>query len=207
MHIIAGIRPSIERFLCRPLGWTRVDAARSAKRRRQARTEVLLPSMSRLGRLALCLATLVALRAPADQPTGLSDAIRSYTKESALPRFQYALVDLNEDGLLDAVVLLTDRSWCGSGGCTMLIFKGSSRGFVLVSRAAISNAPIRVSADVRHGWHTLLVSVKGGGITPGSVLMRFDGTQFPFNPSTQPRATQTEVDSARPLSLIRSDGK
>jgi len=207
MHIFAGIPSSIEKFLRRRLVWTRADAAQSAKHRCRVRTEFLLPSMSRLGRSALCLATLIALRASADEPAGLSEAIRSYTRESALPRFQYALVDLNEDGLLDAVVLLTDRSWCGSGGCTMLIFKGSSGGFVLVSRTAISNAPIRVSADVRHGWHSLLVSVKGGGITPGSVLMRFDGTQFPFNPSTQPRATQTEVDSATPLSLIRSAGR
>lgn len=207
MHMIAGIASSLEKFLQRRPVWTRVDAARSTKRRRQVRTEFLLPSLSRLGRLALCLSTLVAFRAPADEPAGLSDAIRSYTRESALPRFQYALVDLNEDGLLDAVVLLTDRSWCGAGGCTMLIFKGSTHGFVLVSRAAISNAPIRVSADVRHGWHTLLVSVQGGGITPGSILMRFDGAHFPFNPSTQPRATQTEVDSATLLSLIRSAGK
>jgi len=163
--------------------------------------------MSRLGRLALCLAPLVVFRATAEVSAGLSDAIRSYTRESALPRFQYALVDLNEDGLLDAVVLLTDRAWCGSGGCTMLIFKGSSGGFALVSRTAICNAPIRLSAEVRHGWHTLLVSVKGGGITPGSVLMRFDGTKFPFNPSAQPRAAQTEVDSAMPLSLISAGGK
>jgi len=40
MDIIAGTHSSIAKFLGRRLVWTRVDAARSAKRRRQGRTEI-----------------------------------------------------------------------------------------------------------------------------------------------------------------------
>ena len=149
--------------------------------------------------LALLLSTLsISSLVLGSEPPGLMEAVHAVTGKTS--SFTYALVDLNDDGMPDAVVLLTGRDWCGSGGCTMLILKGMRNGFTLLSKATISNQPIKVLPDREHGWHTLLVSVKGGGIQPGGlVLMRFNGTKFPLNPSVQPRATQEQISSATTL--------
>jgi hypothetical protein len=156
--------------------------------------------------LALLLtAASLAWPALAEEPTGLSEAIRAYSRETATPQFEYALVDLNDDGTLDAVVLLTGRDWCGSGGCSMLILRGHSGGFSVVSRSTISNQPIKVSAERQHGWHTLLVSVKGGGIQRGFVVMPFNGSKYPLNPSMQARATSTQADAATTLTFRKGD--
>src|SRR5215469_10902374 len=117
--------------------------------------------------------TVVAQVALADQPPGLADAVRKYSHEAAAPHFEYALVDLNGDGVPDAIVRLTARDWCGSGGCTMLIFRGRAQGFTFVAKATIAQKPIKVSPEIQHGWHTLLVPVRGGSVQPGFALMRF----------------------------------
>jgi hypothetical protein len=129
----------------------------------------------------------------------LADAVRGYSGSSSTPSFEYALVDLNKDGIPDAIVLLTDKAWCGSGGCTMLILRGTDSGFTPVSKASVSNQPIKVSSEHQNGWRTLLVWVTGGGIRPGFALMRFNGTRYPFNPTLQTRATARQVDAAAPL--------
>jgi hypothetical protein len=138
----------------------------------------------------------------ADEPSGLSDAVRAYTKDAPAAAFDFALVDLNDDGILDAVVLLRN-GYCGSGGCDLLILRGHGGGFTLVSESTISNQPIKVSRERRHGWHTLLVLVQGGGIQSGMVVMPFNGRRYPFNPSVQPRATPAQVDAATALVFQR----
>ena len=152
--------------------------------------------------LALLVATgsavCPALAEPADETLALAEAVREYSREATTPPFEYARADLNDDGILDAVVLLGD-GWCGSGGCNMLILRGSPHRFTLLSSATIANQPIKVSSEVRYGWRTLVVWVKGGGSQPGFVLMRFNGARYPLNPTLQPRATREQVDSATAL--------
>src|SRR3954471_10399769 len=75
--------------------------------------------------------------------------------DPAAYEFEYALTDLNEDGIQDAVVLLTGRNDCGSGGCAMQVLKGTASGFVYQSGSTISRAPIRVLAERRGGWKSL----------------------------------------------------
>ena len=102
--------------------------------------------------------------------------------------------DLNGDGRADAIVLLTGK-WCGSGGCNMLIFRGAETGFSFVSESTITQEPLMVLPETKHGWHTLVV-MSGG---TGNVLMRFDGHRYPSNPSVQPKASSTQVEQAQAL--------
>ena len=148
-------------------------------------------------------ASSAAWPALAAEPSGLSEAVRAYSRDATAPAFEYALVDLNDDGILDAVVLLTGPEWCGSGGCSMLILRGYGGGFTIVSRSTISNQPIKLSRERQHGWHTLLVLVKGGAIEPGFVVMPFNGRKYPLNPSVQTRATTAQADSATPLAFLK----
>jgi len=115
-----------------------------------------------------------ALAAP---PPALSDAVRKYiyqyvTDVVSDEPFRFALVDLNGDGRDDAIVLMSDSGWCGSGGCTMLIFQGVDGGFEYVCSSTVTSAPIRVSKKIVRGWRSLIVFSKG----KGDVAMRFTET-------------------------------
>ena len=142
----------------------------------------------------LCLMP-TALRAQ-DAPPSLIAAVKNYVEEKGereQPTFRHALTDLDGDGRADAIVLLLGGAWCGSGGCNMVIFRGTKDGFTFVSGSTITNEPIRVSPEKVQGWRTLIVLSKA----KGDVLMRFNGTRYPLNPSTQPKATPTQVSAAQ----------
>lgn len=108
----------------------------------------------------------------------LAQAVHTYTQDQS--RFNVAFNDLNQDGIDDAVVLLTGQEWCGSGGCTMLVFKGqSNQQFEFLSKTTLVDHPIYVMKYLQNGWKQLLVY----NPKHGQVMLKFDGKQYPLNPS------------------------
>ncbi len=131
--------------------------------------------------------------AMAQAPTELSRAVQIYEREhGGAAAFRWALADLNDDGRDDAIVLLSGPKHCGSGGCTMLVFRGTEQGFSLVSASNIVMGPIRVSANSVEGWRSLIVYSKG----KGEVVLRFSGSRYPSDPSLQPAASRLELETA-----------
>ena len=167
----------------------------------------------RRSRSILILAVFSCAAAMAGEPAGLREAMAKRdaaqnlkqhelygsplrTIDPSSYQFRFALVDLDGDGIPDAVVLMTDRDWCGSGGCVMRVLKGTKSGFTYVSGSTVSRAPIKALKETRHGWRSLSVLVAGGGAIPGEALMRFDGHRYPLNPSMQRYAKAKDlVDS------------
>ena len=131
----------------------------------------------------------------------LDQAVKARLKDARLPTYRYALVDLDGDSVPDAVVLLTDPDFCGSGGCTMMVFRGMGNSYKHVSTSTITREPIFLLPETRHGWHTLSVLVAGGGAHSGQVLMRFNGVRYPPNPSRQTYAGKSVLESAQQLLL------
>src|SRR5262245_59515563 len=83
-------------------------------------------------------------------PPRLLAAVQNYVEkkgETGQPMFRHALTDLNGDGVNDAIVLLLGSAWCGSGGCNMLVLRGTKEGFTVLSGSTITNEPIRVSPE------------------------------------------------------------
>jgi putative lipoprotein len=125
------------------------------------------------------------------QKSELNQALQAYfaktgdDPKNANPH-QTTQIDLNSDGRQDALVLLQNPYWCGTGGCTMLVFKGTKSGFEFVSRSSLIRSPVLVSETKTHGWRDLLVEVSGGGATPKKVALKYTGSKYPLNPSTQP---------------------
>jgi hypothetical protein len=145
--------------------------------------------------LLLCGATVSAPPAPPDE---LLAAVQLHAEKAGVRqvvRWRQALVELNGDGVHDAVVLLLDPDWCGSGGCTMLVLKGSKRGYAVQSSSSVTDAPIRVSPVVVSGWKTLIVYSRGRG----DVLMRFNGKRYPDDPSLMPKASAAQIRAAARL--------
>jgi hypothetical protein len=133
--------------------------------------------------------------AMAQAPMELSRAVQIYEHGhggAEASAFRWALADLNDDGRDDAIVLLSGPKYCGSGGCTMLVFRGTEQGFTLVSASTIVMGPIKVSAKSVAGWRSLIVYSKG----KGEVVLRFSGSGYPANPSLQPAVSRVELEAA-----------
>jgi hypothetical protein len=126
-----------------------------------------------------------------DQPTvrnqdSLKKFLRDYLKDTATT-YRSAFVDLNEGGAQDAIVYLTGQSWCGSGGCTLLILAPDGPSYRLVTKITVVRLPICILATRSNGWHDISVQVRGGGIQPGyEADLPFDGKTYPSNPSVPP---------------------
>jgi hypothetical protein len=142
--------------------------------------------------ITLVLSFMVGtLASGAAEEKALSAALQIYAaKISADPQSfnprQTAFMDLNCDGVKDALILLQGPTWCGSGGCTMLVFQGVRDGFKFISRSTLIRGPLLVSTAKTKGWRDLLVEVSGGGIEPKKVALKFNGHKYPLNPSAQP---------------------
>ncbi|MES1192024.1 MAG: hypothetical protein ABUS47_13210 [Steroidobacter sp.] len=149
------------------------------------------------------LLIVVILAAPSPQAASpeLNKAVAAWSAPDPMPLYRSVLVDLNGDGQQDAVVLVLGSDYCGSGGCTLAIFKGTAKGFEFVSDSTITREPIYMLSETKFGWRTLCVLVEGGGAKRGQALLRFDGKKYPLNPSMQPRATDGDLKSAQQLFL------
>ena len=114
----------------------------------------------------------------------LQQAVHGYTQDQAA--YLKAFDDLNGDGVDDAVVLLQGQNWCGSGGCTMLIFRGlDQQEFQLVNKVTVAGPQIYALSATSQGWKNLAVYSKGNG----TVVLKFNGQAYPSNPSLLPKET------------------
>lgn len=119
----------------------------------------------------------------------------SVALEHNAPDFDVAYTDLNNDGLEDAVVMLKGINWCGSGGCSMLVFQNTGTDFTLISKSTVTSRPIRVTETTNNEWNDLIVWSKG----KGNVLMTFDGKSYPSNPSLQDGISEEQALKAKTI--------
>lgn len=142
----------------------------------------------------IILLSALALAACANTPVrekNLSVAVVHFAEQTS-PEYKHAFVDLNNDGVGDAIVLLRGMGWCGSGGCTMLVLRGGDADYTVISRSTVTNEPVRISQSMSHGWRDIIAHSDDA-----EKLMRFDGNSYPLNPSMQSAATQEQTDSAK----------
>jgi hypothetical protein len=94
----------------------------------------------------------------------------------------------------EIIVYVSGESWCGSGGCTMLILESTQSSFRLLGRVTIVQLPIRLLPSTSHGRPDIGVIVAGGGIQPGyEAVVSFNGKRYPGNPSLFPALKVTAV--------------
>lgn len=102
-------------------------------------------------------------------------------------RYAGVSVDLNGDSKEEIVVYLMGPSWCGSGGCTILILSTEGATYRVHSEVTVSQTPVRKLRSKSHGWHDLGIWVSGGGEVKGfEAILRFDGEAYPSNPTVPP---------------------
>ena len=139
------------------------------------------------------------------RPLPLVAAVAAFEQkhgETESPAYPYALADLDGDQRDDAVVLLSGPTWCGSGGCEMLVFRGMDNGFSFVSASSVTSEPVRVLSETAHGWRSLIVNSTG----KGDVVLRFNGTGYPSNPSLEPQASTAQIAASRLVLALDTAG-
>jgi hypothetical protein len=115
---------------------------------------------------------------------------------------RFATADL--PGTRLKLVYLSGRSWCGSGGCTLLVLQREGPTFKRVSEISISRPPI-VMLGMRHnGLPDIGVWVEGGGIHPGyQAALPFNGRHYADNLTVAP-AHKTKARAGQVLISVET---
>lgn len=129
-----------------------------------------------------------------DQEGRLKAFLQKYLGEPDTPleqdaptRYSSAFLDLKDDGTKEAIVYVTGRGWCGSGGCVMLILAPEGKSYKVITQTTVTRLPVRVLKTKSKGWHDISVVVAGGGIQLGNeAILSFDGKTYPTNPTVPP---------------------
>jgi hypothetical protein len=147
--------------------------------------------MDRSTAAGILLSLIVAFPSVGVGQATLPQAVATALRTANPPAYREGHADLNGDGSNEALALLSGPEFCGSGGCTLLVFRGAPNGYTLVSRLTVTSAPVRVAKETSHGWKNLIVHTRGG-----DAVLVFNGRAYPGNPSVQPKAKPSEVGTA-----------
>jgi hypothetical protein len=153
-------------------------------------------------RRALILAFVVALSPTVSAGVlELDRAVVSKTLLRSPPPYRYALVDLNGDTVLDAVVRPQGEAYCTSDSCPMYVFRGSASGYEFLSGSAATREPVLLLREVREGWRTLAVWAQDFNVPLHQVLMPFLGDGYPMNANYYSSAKPEDLVGALELSF------
>lgn len=93
-------------------------------------------------------------------------------------RYVYNRVDLNGDGKDEVLVYLLGPFFCGTGGCTFMVFQYAGGQYRLVNDFPITRPPVVVAPLAARGWHDLIRLESGGGAPAMFVRHVFDGARY-----------------------------
>jgi len=116
-------------------------------------------------------------------------AIENYRINKSRKKGPYQMkgVDLDGDGVGEALVLFGGEDWCTKAGCSLAVLKSNERGYEPVFRTVRVKPPVIIARDGNQGWRDLIVmSGGGGGTPPRRVLLRFTGSGYPRNAMQEP---------------------
>ncbi|WP_094586034.1 META domain-containing protein [Synechococcus sp. BO 8801] len=92
--------------------------------------------------------------------------------------YVHARTDLDGDGRQDVLVYLMGPYVCGTGGCTLQVFRPEGRGYRLISSFPTSRLPVIVPEARRNRWRDLWRLQSGGGAPATWVREVFDGRGY-----------------------------
>lgn len=116
----------------------------------------------------------------------------------ASSRYHFQRIDLDNDKRRDALVYMHGPYgyWCGTHGCPLFIFKAGSNTFTPVGGPVKPvRTPIYVSSLETKGWRNIIVRVSGRWKKSKNVALRYDGRQYPTDPSHLPAYSTSLVQN------------
>ncbi len=139
------------------------------------------------------LGTLSTANDTTDEKASVFQAVKAFDKSIKEDAFVYKMAALSsENSCLSPMVYLTAGSgYCGTGGCTVLMFGCAKEGYRLLGATSVAFPPVYIAKSVTSGYHDIKVHVKNKDLA----LLKFDGRHYPSNASTAPKSTQTPDDT------------
>ena len=98
-------------------------------------------------------------------------------------RYLTGHTDLNNDGYAEHFILIQNSYFCGSGGCTAVIFDNSGN---IISQMSVVKPPVLLADSTSNGWQDFMVWSNGA-----FRLMAYDGSSYPTNPSLEPEVDRS----------------
>ena len=170
------------------------------------RSQFLIPMVCSIWAIA---PTKTCLGQKTSSPTtgsSLTHFLRKYLGNSPLgidttTRFMTAQVETAVKK--EIVVYVSGRSWCGSGGCTLLVLEPHRSSYKIIGRTSTVKLPIRILSSTTNGRQDIGVWVQGGGVRSGyETRLRFDGEQYRSNAAVSPRQESVAKMAGRVLISI-----
>lgn len=118
-------------------------------------------------------------------------------------RYLTGSTDLNNDGSAEHFVLIQNSYFCGSGGCTAVIFDNSGN---IISQMSVVKSPVLLADSTSNGWQDFMVWSNGA-----FRLMAYDGNTYPNNPSLEPAidrkaGQQAAIEKVAEAEIYQQDG-
>jgi hypothetical protein len=152
-------------------------------------------------RAALLIAALIVIgpaAASAQRPAGsslhtfLQREFRDLRADRTA-RYMLAWADLDGDRRPEAIVYLQAQGYCGTGGCTLFIYRAEGRSWRRVADQPTNQLPIRVLNARHHGWRDIASRAR---MLVSDHFVRYEERMI-FNGRTYPVAATTHM--MRPL--------
>ncbi|MBX2927326.1 MAG: hypothetical protein KF852_05775 [Saprospiraceae bacterium] len=125
-----------------------------------------------------------------EKNAALQSAVKAFlsskgtTVETTNGSYGYNLVDLNGDGVKDALVYLVSTAFCNDEKCTLLVATGEAGDkFKVHSMIKGLSTPVLVSATTTKGWADIVTQLFDEKRTAISVKLTFDGSKYPDSPA------------------------
>lgn len=112
----------------------------------------------------------------------------SLSASEGFPRYLVGQADLNNDGSFEYLVLMQERYFCGSGGCSAFIFNQAGQ---VVHHMTVVKTPVLLADSYRNGWQDFVVWSNGA-----YRLMSHNGDSYPSNPSLEPKVDKSDEAQA-----------
>lgn len=102
-------------------------------------------------------------------------------------RYHWSRVDLGGDGRDEVVAEVVGPTFCGTGGCPLLIFREASPGRLeLVTQMSLFKEPLIVAERRHNGWKELITRVRVDAGNSYYAELPYNGRTYPTNPSAPP---------------------
>lgn len=111
-------------------------------------------------------------------------------------RYTWSRVDLNGDSRSELIAQVVGPTFCGTGGCPLLIFREPSPGnLILLTQISLFKDPLIVTKRRHNSWKKLIVRVRVNAASSYYAELLYDGHTYPTNPSVPPAMPLDSSDS------------
>ncbi len=93
-------------------------------------------------------------------------------------RYYYCRVELDEDGVPEIAAVVLNDELEDAAGHPLLLLKEDGETFTVLDEIDHIHTPIIIDDECTEGWHNVIPTVHGGGMSPGFLIYRYDGKHY-----------------------------